>query len=566
MHSLLLSLKKKQGELFFSLVFLGVVLFLAALLRFWNLGSLPQGFHNDEVMNGYIGRYILENGKDVYGNPWPLLYFDNFGDFPNVIPMYLSGFFTFIFGINEMAVRFPIALFGVATVAVVYALGRWLWKPPLLAAVAASVLAIMPWHIVLSRATAEGITASCIFLLGILWIFQSISRKNTLLMFAGWLCLVGTFFLYPGFRVFAPLSLLPGFFIIPDKKQKRFFGLLTVILFSLTFAISQTPWGKGRFDQTSLFTHNQTIQGRAINYGLGLGQNRVLEARIFHNKYLLAGREFFRQYTSYFSPEFLLMPKGEPPRYSVPEHGALHWSFVVVIGAAFIKHLVAPWKKQDFKTVFQTSRMPYFGWLLWIFLIAPLPAALTLDEVPNIHRTVVMAPLWAMLIAFAAELLAKTWPKRSNVVWVVIAGAFLLESIHFWHYYQNLYSLSSSLSRSDEQKTLSLWLIEHQGQYETIYAPVGELLPIHYLFHLQRFPGELAGKFSKGMEIESIDSITFIDDSCPSETLSELEIVPYKAIVVDRSDCKLLPGYNEVGALQYFNQLDAYSLRAAAPN
>ena len=49
---------------------IGMVLF-AALIRFYKLGSLPFNLQEDEVMTGYVGRFILKNGRDVYGNPWP---------------------------------------------------------------------------------------------------------------------------------------------------------------------------------------------------------------------------------------------------------------------------------------------------------------------------------------------------------------------------------------------------------------------------------------------------------------------------------------------------------------
>src|SRR5258707_10847312 len=103
-------------------IFLVFILFLAFVLRLAFLGTMPAHLHQDEVLNGYVGRYILQNGKDPHGNAWPLFYFDNFGDYPNVLPMYISGISTYIFGINEFALRFPIALVGSLIVLPVFAL------------------------------------------------------------------------------------------------------------------------------------------------------------------------------------------------------------------------------------------------------------------------------------------------------------------------------------------------------------------------------------------------------------------------------------------------------------
>ena len=63
-------IKKLVNNKYFYLI---LIILIAAFLRFYKLGQLPFGFHNDEVMNAYVGRFILENGKDLYGNPWPIL-------------------------------------------------------------------------------------------------------------------------------------------------------------------------------------------------------------------------------------------------------------------------------------------------------------------------------------------------------------------------------------------------------------------------------------------------------------------------------------------------------------
>ena len=54
---------------------------IALVLRLYRLGTLPITFHEDELLSGYLGRYILQNGFDLYGNKWPLLYFNKFGDY-----------------------------------------------------------------------------------------------------------------------------------------------------------------------------------------------------------------------------------------------------------------------------------------------------------------------------------------------------------------------------------------------------------------------------------------------------------------------------------------------------
>src|SRR5205814_9364429 len=94
----------------YTTLLLLVILFVFGLgLRLYNLGEMPSGFHTDEVISGYVGRFIFANGTDIYGHPWPLLYVDKFGDYPPSLPMYFSGLATYVFGVTVFATRFPVA-------------------------------------------------------------------------------------------------------------------------------------------------------------------------------------------------------------------------------------------------------------------------------------------------------------------------------------------------------------------------------------------------------------------------------------------------------------------------
>jgi 4-amino-4-deoxy-L-arabinose transferase-like glycosyltransferase len=157
---------------------LGIVLFIACFSRLYHLSNLPYSLHDDEVSNTYIGRFILENGVDLNGQKFPLLYSDKFGDYPPVLPMYLSGISTYFFGVNAFAARLPFAILGVLSVALTYYLARWLFSKPAIAYLCAGFLAVCPWHIVLSRATAEGIAASFAFMLGLFLLFREISKQK----------------------------------------------------------------------------------------------------------------------------------------------------------------------------------------------------------------------------------------------------------------------------------------------------------------------------------------------------------------------------------------------------
>ncbi len=194
-NSMRLFFKKQYFLLFF-------IFFLAFFVRVFMLGSLPRHLHQDEIMNGYVGRFTLENGKDLYNNSWPVFYFDNFGDYPNIIPMYFSGVFTYLLGKSEFAIRFPIALMGALSVFPVYLLIRKLTNSIEASLASAVFMAFSPWNIVLSRSTAEAVTGSTVILTGFFLLTQAADginqRRNYLISTA---LFVLSYFLYQPFRL-----------------------------------------------------------------------------------------------------------------------------------------------------------------------------------------------------------------------------------------------------------------------------------------------------------------------------------------------------------------------------
>src|SRR3989344_7497886 len=120
------------------------ILLLSAFLRFYQLGSVPSGFINDEAAFGFNAYSLLKTGRDEFGQVWPVI-FHSFGEGKLPVYIYLTMPSVAIFGLNEFAVRLPSAIFGVLTVWVV---SRW-------SLLAALVLATMPWHIHFSRAAFE---------------------------------------------------------------------------------------------------------------------------------------------------------------------------------------------------------------------------------------------------------------------------------------------------------------------------------------------------------------------------------------------------------------------------
>ena len=95
------------------------IVFLAAILRLWQLGAVPISPDWDEASLGYNAYSILKTGKDEYGNFLPVV-LRSFDDYKPALYAYLIIPFITLFDLSVLAVRLPSALIGIFTVALTY--------------------------------------------------------------------------------------------------------------------------------------------------------------------------------------------------------------------------------------------------------------------------------------------------------------------------------------------------------------------------------------------------------------------------------------------------------------
>src|SRR3990167_10476958 len=136
-------------------VVLIVIIFVASVLRLYKLGSVPPSLYWDEASLGYNAYSILKTAHDEHGKFLPLTNFGAFGDYKPPGYIYAAVPSIAIFGLNEFAVRFPSAFFGVLTVILVYLISRKIFESEIISQIAALFLAISPWHLQFSRGAFE---------------------------------------------------------------------------------------------------------------------------------------------------------------------------------------------------------------------------------------------------------------------------------------------------------------------------------------------------------------------------------------------------------------------------
>lgn len=525
---------------------------LALILRTYSLSTLPWAFHTDELVNGYVGRFILQNGKDVYGNSWPFFYFDKFGDYRVILPMYIAGVSTFLLGVNEFAVRFPTALFGALAVFPFYALAKLLLKDKKASLFCTFILAILPWHLVLSRATSEGIIGLTVFILALYFILRGIFDKQKNFILASVPFFLITYFLYPPFRLLTPLVLMPLPFMAEKRERKYVVGI--IILFVLfTAYVSTTVWGKGRYLQTSLLQSNE-VATRIYSQNQGFifdeGQNDLVIARTFHNKGIGYAREFLSLYLDYFSPDFLFLKGGLPYRYTVPDTGLVFSALIILLAILVVPHRNAG--AQKIKAFY----------VLFLLIAAPLPIALTVDDVPNVNRVLfLIVPL--LLLSGVGFIRINEYLGKNKVVKIgslgFLSALIALEFVYFSHQYVRHTASYKSFLRNDGNRELALFIAENQGKYNKVIVPYYETMPLYYLFYTNNFDASLAGRIKKEIKIDRIGNIEFSNEWCPTVLFTK-DNIPAKTLIIDNGECQDRPYLKNVEVIMRKDSTRAYRL------
>ncbi len=449
--------------------------------------------------------------------------------------MYLSGLATYIFGINEFAVRFPAAIFGSLVVFPVAVLGYWITRNKLVGLLSAFSIAIMPWHIILSRSSAEGVIGSTIFITAIVLLLLYIKTGKTRDLIFTFFLVFMSYWIYHPFRIYAPLIFIPLFFLFKlSKKQLLALSITSIIFFTLTFYVGTTPWGKGRLEQTSIFSDLSGVNIKIQQQIYNAGSYNTQFIRLFHNKAIGYGREFIAQYLSYFSPSFLFIKTGVESRYDIPDQGLLYLTFLT----AFMALILPIGKKLQFEK-------KYLYYFVYLILLAPLPAAFTYFGSPNLHRTVFLAVLLSVIIGVGLFKIVTT--RVNKFILPVVSILIIAEIIYFWHQYSVQSDIYLGARRNDGQREIAKYLIDNHDKYNMVYVPGYGNLALYYLFFSKDFDKKYISDFYNDALIDKIGNVKFEKEIC----LTELESMDTKinSLIINKPKCEIPENFVQVAEI-----------------
>lgn len=342
-----------------------MILVVAAGARVWNLGDVPAGLFCDEAALGYNSWAVLHHGVDENGVRLPLFVW-SFGGYKNPVFIYSAMLPIGALGLSEFSVRLTSALFGLATVLMLFLLGREIGGGRL-GLLAAALLAVEPWHIQFSRIAFEVISFPFLVSLGVFFLVRFAKGRRTLP--AACVCLGLCGYAYAIAKLFVPLFLVCSVVVLwPTLRRRRrewaqgLAVLLVTIAPLVVFDLKHREQGSRYFRATSILREDQPVTQTAS--------------------------QFAANYVKFLSPGFLFRTGDPIVRHAVPGNGELeaYWAPLLVFGLIAIP--------------LSRRREPWLI-LAWLALY-PVGASL-MTEIPSASRGLIGSVAFALLAAYGVD-------------------------------------------------------------------------------------------------------------------------------------------------------------------
>jgi hypothetical protein len=185
-------------------------------VRLYAFGSVPPGFNQDEAALGYDAFALLNYGIDRNGFHNPVLLV-SWGSGMNALPGYLAMPLFLLFDVSVASLRGVNLIAGILSLPAFYFLVRETGDKTL-ALLATFLLAISPWHIMISRWGLESNLLPALFVFGVLYFNRGRENARSLLWAAVFFAL--TLYAYGTAYLATPLFLVLASFIFVKHRPR----------------------------------------------------------------------------------------------------------------------------------------------------------------------------------------------------------------------------------------------------------------------------------------------------------------------------------------------------------
>lgn len=467
-----------------------LIVFIAAILRFYQLGVNPPSLTWDEASLGYNAYSILQTGADEYGNKFPIS-IRSFDDYKPALYTYLTVPFIKIFGLNEFAVRVPSALIGMLSIVAIYFLVKELlqkwdkrYREPI-ALASTFFLAISPWHLQFSRGAFEGNIGIFFLMLGILLFLKGL--KDGKLFIVSGVPFALSIYSYHSFRLLVPLFLVFIGFIFWQEvlKKKLFFVIFLISLALFTFPVYSSfvkaQASNSRLSMVTIFSDPTVINSsiKRIDYDKN---NNDLLGSILHNRRIVYSLAIAKGYLDHFNPDFLFIHGDGGVQHHAVDMGMLYlWELPFILAGLYI--LV-------------NRRNRYALTLILLFLLAPLPSAITTGT-PHPIRAIALMPAFHIFTAigtvfiFLRILKMRTMFGRAILLFIIALSLvfnfayymhqyYIHSPIEYGYFWQYGYKEAFGFAKENEEKFSNIIVTYEYDQPYIYYLFYNKIDPAWY--------------------------------------------------------------------------------------
>lgn len=486
---------------------IGIIIALAVAFRLINFASNPPSLYWDEVAIGLDARSLIATGKDLSGQSWLQPLFYSYGDYKAPIYIWLVTLLGKLFPINELTVRLPSLLAFIGLCLSFYLLLKEISpKKSLLPYLGLISLTIMPWSYHFSRIGMESYLSLLWLTLSLYLLISGIKRSKPLNIVLAGLSLSLGIYSYIALRIIGPILFTLTFLIYRFPRYsaslKSFLLSLTIILTSiyfLTTSSSYQPSQQYRLSNNNLVKSTKHILQSVVS--LNAYPQNSLFPRLVHHRYIYKLKNYFTNYLTYFSPDFLFF-SGDPNL----RHHSGYGGMLLLTQSIFLLFGLLNFSKLGVR-----NSLFIFAWIL----LSPSIAALV-NETPHASRSIyLMAPL-ATLTGLGWERIKAQSTSKLVISFITLALIFNL-SLYLYDYHRFYPQRSHIAWITPYKKTFEYF--KNNPSDKSVYIHPGLYQPgLYAAFYLDANPAELQS--SKGEYLKNLNNFSFnLPTTCPQESL-----------------------------------------------
>lgn len=229
-------LKNKDNIKLYKYEFiLFIIILVGCLIRVIELSEFPKGLNPDEASSAYEAWAISNYGIDRNGKEFPV-FLISWGSGQNALYTYLLIPFIKIFGLTTFATRLPMAIISCSSIIVIYYLFKEMINKKA-GLIAATFLAICPWHIMKSRYGLESNIFPDIILLASLFITLYSKTGKVRYIYIAFAILGLSVYSYGTSYFFLPFFAIPILIYLIHKKKINIKNSLIALIILIVIAL-----------------------------------------------------------------------------------------------------------------------------------------------------------------------------------------------------------------------------------------------------------------------------------------------------------------------------------------